>query len=229
MIVIVTIGRTGSTLLQNILNQVSNSRILGELYPKRLLKKLIKKGDVKVDINDFNIKSRKGNYNKPNHPFYVPVNFNIRNNIDEFNNKNVSNLSPTERLKILLPKDRQNVGFKILIEHEEIEEIILNYDIKFLFLIRDKMSIINSMKRAGFKKSIKYVNENIDNYKEIYNKYKDTKKIFLIDYNDIVISNDNFKNMFKFLNINYDSQKIKESKRILCSYAQSNIVKRKCK
>jgi hypothetical protein len=226
LIIIITIGRTGSTLLMNMLNINNKINILGEIYPLRLLEKIL--DHEKINRTDFKEKNQLKHIKTS--PFYIPLNFNLESIIENYNDNITEDMTPTEKIFSLLPKNK-NVGFKLLCDYDKIEFLLKNYDAKFIFLIRESSGLEKSMKRSGFKKKLKEINENNEKYIKIYNKHKNTHKLFLIKYRDICNETQNFKDLYKFLDIEYNQEYISRTKKQLCSYAQSrnvkNLVKKK--
>ncbi len=227
--IIFTIGRTGSSLLVNILNKYNNVTFAGEIYNLNLLRRI--NDNKEIRITDFKIFDHK--YNKKigvlsTHALYFPKNTNYfkyfeKQNIfmEEFNSKN----GKLEKIKYIMPED-EKVGLKILTTSKNIE-FFLEWDIskyfKIILLIRENTnSLRKSMKKAGFYsyKTVNLKKEN-DKYREIYKNNKMFHNIFLLSYEDMLKNTNNFKNLFEFLNIKTDDKLIKCGFNEICSFASS--------
>ena len=224
MFIIFTIGRTGSSMLINILNNFEGVTFSGEIYNLQLLRKL--NVDGKIGLNDFHIftkylirtsESRKD-------PIYMPKNTNYRKYfkspkkfMDEFNEQETR----LDRLKYIMPIDKV-VGFKMLVRSDVIEDFLkyknLLKHFKIILLIRNNIPALrNSMKRAGFSgyKTINLEEEN-RNYKRIS---KENDNIYLLSYEDILNRNQQFKDLFNFIGVEYNDKRVGERFGEVCSYA----------
>jgi hypothetical protein len=224
MIIISTFGRTGSTLLMNILNNSKNITITGELYGYGFLRKLI--DNEKILFEDLNIsRFKSSNINRKYklkvfssiNPFFVPRNCifyneyinNIRTNINKLNNK-------TEIIDYLLPNNKLK-GMKIVLESKKIRYILENdEETKIILSIRNPEETYKSMQRCKIKISIGIIENEMEEYKKINKEYP--KNTFLISYEEIIKNGLKIKELCKFLNIKFDNKKYKKSLKKICSY-----------
>ena len=223
MITICTIGRTGSTLLMYTLDQFNDISICGELYGANFFHRIMH--NEKINYHNLRGKGYKKEYlngqlTNTSHPFHV-TNDSIfylyeKDEIDDILDKlNTSK----ERLEFMLPNNKVR-GCKLLTRGLFILEMLQSYelkDMKFILLIREANAVMASMKRAGFKRyNINKVKEQNKLYKEINEQYPE--RTFLINYKDIINKNDNFKNLFKFINVEYNNDLVERGLSIVCSY-----------
>lgn len=223
--VIFTIGRTGSTLLINILNKFEGVTFAGEIYSLDLLDRIngskpIRLGNLNVLINRNKLRVRSScdtNYIPRNTILYKY--FRKPHKLIQLleNYKTVDG-----RLKVLLPEDKI-VGFKLLGNANKFEWFsnFKNLPFKIIVLVRENIDELRgSMKRAGFSnwRKVDLEGEN-RRYKEIYNKNKD--RMYYVSYEDILRKTKRFKNLFKFMNIEYDNNLVISGMSDICSYASS--------
>lgn len=226
MFIIFTIGRTGSSMLINILNNFEDVTFSGEIYNIKLLKKM--NSDEEFGINDFEVFTDKailmtGKTSK--NPLFFPRNTNYYKNFynpKKFLTGFMENKTRLEKLKYLMPLNKI-VGCKILANSKVIKDFLKHYKnitthFKIILLIRNNTDALrNSMKRAGFN-SYKYVNleeENLE-YKKIN---EENEGIYLLSYEDILNRNKKFKDLFNFIGVKYDDRRVSQKFSEVCSYA----------
>lgn len=226
MFIIFTIGRTGSSLLINILNNFEDITFSGEIYNIQMLRKM--NGDEKIDLNDIRIFSQKDLKKKggcAKNPLYFPKNTNYHkyfDHPDRFIKKFEEKKTRLEKLKFLMPQNKI-VGCKLLAKSDTIKDFLDNYKnitkhFKIILLVRNNVDALrNSMKRAGFcsYKYVKLEEENL-NYRKISEEYSNT---YLLSYEDMLNRNEKFKGLFKFIGVPYSNRTVLKRFYEICSYA----------
>ena len=223
MITICTIGRTGSTLLMNTLNQFQEISICGEMYGHSFFHRIINEEEIyyqNLRGNGFKKEFLNTQLRNTSHPFHVTDDsvFYLCSR-REINAMLLTLTTSKERLDLLLPQNKIR-GCKLLTQADFILNMLESYvlkDMKFILLIRDAGQVMASMKRAKFKKyTIAKVIYQNKLYKEIHKQYPE--RTFLINYKDIVNNNNNFKDLFKFIGVKYNNKLTEQGLSILCSY-----------
>lgn len=211
-LLIVTYGRSGSTLLQGILNSISGVLVKGEnknfLFPffqayQRMLAARIMGG------------------NMPQHPWYGANEFDPDMIIEAL-------VEPTRKLLVGSQADVSCYGFKEvrygwagdeLLDYEYLQdpntfEQFLNFlslifpNICFIFNTRDASSIAAS---AWWKRRPEqWVEQHVDTMNRLFRFYADKypQKSFIIDYGDFSKPNRRLQELFEFLGADYASDKI---------------------
>lgn len=228
MFIIFTIGRTGSTLLINILNKFEGVTFSGEIYNIELLRKMNNINNI-MRIEDFTILQNNSNLmrgTKSNHVNYFPRNTNYYkyfHKVDQFLCNYNRQTTIKDRLKFIMPLDKIS-GCKILTNSKVVKDFFLNYKIskefKVILLIRENVDRLrDSMKRAGFG-SYRRVNLEKENLE--YKKLSDKENTYLLTYEDILKQNSRFNGLFDFIGIKNDRSKVIKGMNEICSYASSN-------
>lgn len=230
-ILLFTIGRTGSCLLVNILNNYNNISFAGEIYNIQYMQKL--SSDKKVTIKDFRVFDRKsilrgGRQDQPN---FMPRNTNYHKYLRKPGKFMVEyNKMETipDKLKYIMPQNEIS-GCKMLGNSKALRWFLsfknIEKHFKIILLIRENTDELrDSMKRAGFS-SWKTVNLNKENreYKRVYEENKENGRMFLLSYEDIINQNKKFRELFKFINIEYSDNLVIKGLNTVCSYASSII------
>lgn len=224
MITLCTIGRTGSTLLINILNQFNEISICGELYGTNFFHRIMNEEDIcyrNLRGNGYKKEYLNTQLTNTSHPFHVTKDsvFYLYEK-DEIDNKLNNIHTSKERLDFMLPNNNVR-GCKLLTKGDFIISMLDSYilkDMKFILLIREASAVMASMKRAGFKRyNINKIKEQNKLYKEINKQYPE--RTFLINYKDIINDNNNFKELFRFINVNYNNELVEIGLSIVCSYS----------
>lgn len=226
MFIIFTIGRTGSSMLINILNNFENVTFSGEIYNIQLLRKLNNLNN-KMNLIDFRVfeskeLKRKGLSSK--NPLYFPRNTNYHkyfHSPNKFLKEFGEQKTIFDRIKYVMPQDKI-VGCKLLAKSSTVEDFLKYKNVmkhfKIILLVRNNIDALrNSMKRAGFcsYKYVKLDEENM-NYKRINEENDNT---YLLSYEDILNKNENFKNLFKFIGVPYNQTHVDKRFGEVCSYA----------
>lgn len=218
-IVICTLGRSGSTLLQGILNAFegccvrgeNNNFLLGIYEAYRSLKIANKIGS---------------NALLPTHPWYGGNHLNpdkfLRDFVKIFNEQ------------LAIPDGTRIAGFKEirwlpshLRKYSLTEYIYFLHDllknVKFVLLTRNSEDVYNSQIRAGFDLSgqdLQYFSMMAGNF------YREMRSIdlpiFELDYSDIVNNSYKIPEMFDFLELRYDAEIVKSVLEFEHSYANSS-------
>lgn len=229
--IIFTIGRTGSSLLVNVLNQFDGVTFSGEIYNLGLFDKMNQGKDITLGL--FGIFSNKGNLIKgrlKNSPIYMPPSTNYRKYFrkpGKFSKEYHELKTLEEKMEFIMPKDKKIVGCKMLANAKNFRWFLTFKKIvpmfKVIILIReDTEALRDSMRRAGWGgwKRIDLEKENRE-YNEIYEENKG--RMYLVSYEDMKMRNKRWKGLFKYLGIKYDGEKVNRGFRMVCSYASSII------
>lgn len=213
-LLIITYGRSGSTLLMSILNTIEGVLIAGEnynicLHLYRAYKSLLK--------------AKQHNGNTPKHPFYMsnfyePEKF-LKDAYMLIKNQIIRNEQNIKCWRFKEIRYTQNA-----LKDENLEEY-LNFlkclfpNCAFLFLTRNHDEVCKS----GFwKKSNPDIVKNLLlNFEKSVNIYYSNNKdyCYIIDYNDSITLSDNFRTLFEsFLETTYNEKIIKEKLAIPHSY-----------
>lgn len=218
-VIVCTIGRSGSTLLQGILNALDGCCVRGE------------NGNFLLGIYEAyramgQAKTIASHKTLPTHPWYGGEYFDqkkfmidIRRIFDE---------------QLAFPKGTSLAGFKEIrwtqdwLRNVSLSEYIdflqlLFGDLKIIFLTRDINDIYISQTRAGFpnmEKDFQHFSRHVEKY------YSDMRSIqmpvFEIDYNDLLSVSHRMIKMFDFLNIDYEFKNVEQVLSTEHSYANSN-------
>lgn len=228
MFIIITIGRTGSCLLVNILNKFKDVTCTGEIYNIQYLEKL-NRNDL-ITINDLRILNDKNNINRgrrESQPNFIPKNTNYHKYFQksfDFMKEYNKRKTILEQLEYIMP-DSKISGCKMLGNSSALKLFLsltnIRKHFKIILLIReDTEKLRASMKRASFPSwnTVNLEKENSE-YKKIYQENKD---IYLISYEDILKRNNNLKGLFKFINVVYSDNLVIKGLKTICSYANCN-------
>lgn len=226
-IIILTPGRTGSTLLMSILNtSLDNNSIYGEfkISPLIILNDLFESLDnYKNSLNNL-FKNSTINKNMT-HPYYKSSNLLNRDWFDE-NLKYIDVLKNNILFNFFKPKDKIS-GYKQLLDGENVENdinILKNIlknsnNIYFLINTRDTTELYNSYKRkTEFNRKLKFdIDKSFEELNIFYERNKD--RVFKIDYSEFIdVNNENLKKMFDFFKLNFNKEQIKNTLKIKHSY-----------
>lgn len=233
MFIIFTIGRTGSSLLVNILNKFKDVTFSGEIYNIQLLMKM-NRGE-ELNMEDFSqIFKKIERTDKSTHtdikkiggkscsPLYFPKDTNLykyHNHPGKFIKNLKEKNTILEKLKYIMPLNKV-IGCKILASYKVVDDFLncnISKHFKIILLIREDIDKLqDSMKRASFK-NINLEMENRE-YKRID---MGDEGIYLLSYEDILKRNENFRGLFKFINVGYSNKLVSDGFKEICSYASS--------
>ena len=205
-ILIITYGRSGSTLLQGILNTIPSCIIRGENYNfvfdlYNAYKKIKKAKNMELPSAD--------NFNRPSHSWYGANNL----------NEEVYLSAQKSLLKNMLIAETDNIfyGFKEiryfninvfneLEDYLNFMELIMD-DVAFVFNTRNPKDVANSSwwKKYDSSVLIPRLEKANKKFEEISQKRKNA---FIISYENIVNNIDAKKNLFKFLAVEYNQEEI---------------------
>ena len=162
---IVTLGRTGSSLLVHILNKFEELSMLGETPDVRFIIHISNLIDVKNEFIEFKslTKERGMKLNSPQttHPYYNIANefFEqdgiLENDFDELISKLHSNFLPDNKIsgsKILMSPIEQGEKFE-----KHFKNISSLKNVKFLFLTRDVNQTFKSMQKVKWPNTLEQV------------------------------------------------------------------------
>ncbi|MFH6786598.1 MULTISPECIES: sulfotransferase [Methylobacterium] len=204
-IIVCTLGRSGSTLLQGLLNGASGCCIRGE------------NGNFLLGLYQSyraicHAKSNSDEAVLPTHPWYGGYSFSP----DRF----IADARKTFEDQLAFPKGTTVAGFKEIrwtpadLGDVSLDEymhflILLLGDVKFVFLTRDIQDIYESQKRAWLNAD----DMDFDTFSESASHFYKTVRsidlpIYEIDYSEITHISDKMINMFEFLNIDFDEERI---------------------
>ena len=218
--IILSPGRTGSTLLVKIINTaLDNKSFYGEFkhHPITDLSKILKQLE---DYSEFIKKSHEHCWVVENldHPYYKHKSTRDDNWLKE--NLEFIEHSKQEILKkYFQPKDLI-CGYKQLFNKDEevIGNIIKSTDnVNFIINTRDPVALSQSYARAGFGRDEP---SGPDDLKQKLDEYKNLIKLsperfFCIDYSDFTNpSSTNLKDLFSFMGLHFDEQKITEALKV---------------
>jgi hypothetical protein len=206
-ILIVTVGRTGSTLLQGILNTIDNSLITGENFGI-----FINYWKAYKSFNETIIESKKNKHNDTRSAWYNPQ-------LDR--QKFVCSLR-TSALSMLDPNNTYDViGFKEIrydkdfIERQDLKEYldflqyVLFQNTYVIFLTRDSEDVIKS--RNKLKNSFKESDiNNLESLNSFFNCITNLSgnRRFIIDYSDLTVNNSKIKELFDFIDEEFNEDLI---------------------
>lgn len=231
MFIIFTIGRTGSSLLVNILNQYKEVTVAGEIYKLDLFS-CLNRGDKDISINKFQIFNDNNNKIKgrlPSSSIYFPKNTNYHkyyNKPEKFKEEFDKLKTNKERLEYIMPQNKI-VGCKILANSKNLkwflgfENIIKHF--KIILLVREDIKDLeDSMKRAGFitskSKKIDLQKEN-DEYKKIYEENRE--RMYYLTYDDIINISERYVGLYNFIGMEHNKNNTIVGLNTICSYASS--------
>jgi len=202
-ILVVTYGRSGSTLLQGIINSIDGCLLRGE--NNNFCYKLFSA------YKDINISKTQSNADTPEHPWFGAPHLNSDDLIIKFREILKKQLVPENNSAISC------YGFKeIRYLHTDINEDFSDY-LDFLSkLLPNPLIIFNTrdiedVSRSGWWKDIKrkttvrLLTDAENNFTKYAQKNTD---IFTISYNDILDKSDNLKKLFIKIGADYDENKI---------------------
>lgn len=218
--IILSPGRTGSTLLVKIINTaLDNKSFYGEFkyHPITDLSKILKQLE---DYSEFIKKSHEHCWVVENldHPYYKHKSTRDDNWLKE--NLEFIEYSKQEILKkYFQPKDLI-CGYKQLFNKDEevIGNIIKSTDnVYFIINTRDPVALSQSYARAGFGRDEPSgpddLKQKLDEYKNLIN--LSPERFFCIDYSDFTNpSSTNLKDLFSFMGLHFDEQKITEALKV---------------
>ncbi|MEP1488884.1 MAG: sulfotransferase [Algibacter sp.] len=211
-IIICTYGRSGSTLLQGVLNSCKDVLIRGEnynfiyaLYHSYLRLKATKE--------------LQGHRNKKRTTAWYGANEIKMKTFTNDLKKVIDNVLIGENKKI------KTLGFKEVRFLEVVED--LDEYLLFLRTILPNCAIIFNLRaveqtiysdwwaKKNPKKTKKKLNYFIEKMKNFHSNYEDT---FIINYEDVIQQNSKLEKLFSFLDISYDAEKVKETLQIKHSF-----------
>lgn len=203
-VLIVTYGRTGSTLLQGILNTIPGYLIRGEIrnFPYALYMGQKNILDAKSFANKPNTIGE--NSTKPTHPFFGVE----RLNIEDYQ-KDCANLLENQ---LVFGEEKLRVfGFKEVKYIDILGDLdaYLNFltkilpDVGFVFLDRKLEDVIHSSWWGKLKPEV--VTEKISKYREIVKSYgeKSKENCFFLNYEDLISNGEELARLFEFLGEEY--------------------------
>lgn len=226
-VIICTIGRTGSSLLINILNHLESTCFCGELIGENALLKLRNKEkityeDLRISTYDsFHLKK----INTRGNQYYCPKNcLFTKLTPNDISEKLLKANNAKDVLNTLLNSDSKTKGFKVLIGPYQLSKIINSSELKFckfILLIRQN-GLKESLIRGNFQiyENSNLAKESTEKYIQFYNENKNNKNIHLLSYEDITEKNENFKKIIQKIGCKYDEEKIELACKTKCSYNQ---------
>lgn len=219
-ILIVTYGRSGSTLLQGLLNDIDGVLVRGENF--NFCHGLYK---AYKSLNDAKVKGK--NSDIPARAWFGAPEYDVDGFVDSLR-------MPVEKL-LLANADGTTVkcvGYKEIrymdFEKKELFDYLGFLQRIFLrpaliFNTRDHSEVINSgfwkfKKKRALLKKLKALEENFHEYA------MERNNCYLIDYRDVVDKTDGLKELYSFLGASYDEERVNKVLSIPHSYNQSKDV-----
>lgn len=211
-IIICTYGRSGSTLLQGLLNSCEDVLIRGENYNfiYGLYHSYLRLKAAKELQGPRNKKQTSAWYgaNEIDIPKYITDIKRITDNVLIGDNKNIKTLGFKE--------------IRFLDVADDLDEYLLFLKMVFpncaiIFNLRDVEQTIYSdwWAKKNPKKTTRKLNYFIEKMKKFHSNYEDT---FIINYEDVIKQNSKLERLFSFLEIPYNDEKVKETLRIKHSF-----------
>ncbi len=216
-ILIITYGRSGSTLLQGILNSIEGCVIKGEnnnfCYHLFKAYKALKNTQIYKGKEEDN----------PRHPWFgynsLDVNFYLDQTSDLIKKLLLAEQTTDPKISCYGFKEiryMQKYHIKDFFEYLEFLKKVFP-KVAFIFNTRNHDDVLASgwwekMDSDQVRKEIIDLEANFRGYCQDYD------NAFLIDYKDVVLKSDKFMSMFEFLGVKYDAQKIDSILRVKHGY-----------
>ena len=202
-ILIVTYGRSGSTLLQGIINEIDGCLIRGE--NNNFFYNLFK------SYKDIIISKTQSLTNNPTHPWFGAQELNIDTLLENFNiiTKNQLTSSCNEEIECYGFKEIRYLSTDINNDFNEYLDFLSKIFPAPLIIFNTRN--LDDVVKSGWWKDIKYETA-MDLLIDAENKFKyyseNNKNTFQISYNDILTKSENLKCLFDKIGAEYDSKKI---------------------
>ena len=220
-IIICTYGRSGSTLLQGILNSCESIFIRGENYNfiYALYHSYVRLKATK-ELQGYKIQA-----SETTSPWYGANEINLQRYLLDLKNT-IDNVLIGESID--RKKNSKTLGFKEIRFLEVAEEEELNEYLLFLKNIFPNCAIIFNIRNieqtiySGWwaQKNPKKSRKLLSNFIKMVERFHlENSNTFIINYEDVIIKNSNLKKLFSFLEIPYNPEKIDETLQTNHSYS----------